>query len=133
MKIFLFFLSLLTVNYCHSEVLNIKPEWKIIYQSSNEVIKIDTKSIKRRDNLVSFWFTQENFGWKENYWLYKEVYDCINKKMMSLYYFQGSSLPKTLPNNISDLRENGSWFDLSFTRYVPTIYRELCEKNVFFK
>jgi hypothetical protein len=126
--IFLFLFSQMTLG----ELLEKKFSWKVIYQSPIEIISIDDNLIKINGNYVSFWYLQEMTGWKNNYWIRKEVYDCKNKKALGLYYYQGENSFKNVPKDIPDLTSGDYWIDLTSDRYVPTLYKKLCVKKIYF-
>lgn len=103
--------------------------WKIYHQSTSETIRIDESSIKRKGSYVSFWYVSDLKSYPDIHFLWKDVYDCKNKKQMVLFYEVVKSI-KVLPKNIPDLTDEDRWSDITSTGWDRGVFQKLCEPTV---
>jgi len=127
MRVSTIFLLLLLLSGC-----NKSPDWKIYHKSSYETIFIDENSIKRKDNYVSFWYVSDLTSHPDLHFLWKEVYDCKNKKTMSLYYEVVKSID-VLPKNVPDLTDEDRWLGVSNNLWDSEVFSKFCpSKKTYF-
>lgn len=111
---------------------NKSPDWKIYHKSNHQTIFIDENSIKRKNNYVSFWYVSDLTYYPDLHFLWKVVYDCKNKKTMSLYYDVVESID-VLPKNVPDLIDEDRWSGLSGNGWDSEVFSKFCpSKKTYF-
>ena len=109
-------------------------DWKTYHQDGYQTILIENNSIKVKGNYVSFWYVSKIKDYPQTFWLWKEVFDCKNYKVMTLYYEVTKSLDK-LPSDVPDLTDEDRWLNITKNGWDADVFRVLCEstiKNIYF-
>ena len=86
----------------------------------------------RKGNFVSFWYVSDLKSYPDLHFLWKEVYDCKNKKTMSLYY-EVVKFIDVLPKNIPDLTDEDRWLGVTTDLWDSKVFSQLCKpKKTYF-